>query len=86
MKKIPLRKCIACHEQKAKKDLVRVVKNKENEIFIDQNGKANGRGAYICKSKACFDLAIKKNAFNRAFSTQIDDAIFNELKDTLENE
>ena len=45
IRKIPMRTCIGCREQKAKKDLIRVVKNKEDEIFIDKTGKANGGGA-----------------------------------------
>ena len=55
-----MRKCIACGEQKPKKELIRVVKNKEDEVDVDFTGKANGRGAYICNDKKCFELAIKK--------------------------
>ena len=33
-KKIPLRRCIATGEQCAKKDLIRVVRNKENGLKI----------------------------------------------------
>jgi len=84
MKKIPIRKCIGCGEQKSKKELIRVVKNKENEVFIDFTGKANGRGAYICPDYKCFDIAIKKNSFNRALDTQIDDKIYNDLKESLD--
>ncbi|HAS74108.1 MAG TPA: DUF448 domain-containing protein [Clostridiales bacterium UBA8960] len=84
MKKIPMRKCIACGVQKPKKELIRVVKNKENEVSVDFTGKANGRGAYICKDKNCFDLAIKKNAFNRALETKIEDEVFEKLKERLD--
>ena len=52
-KKTPMRKCIGCQESKAKKDLVRVVKPKDGDIFIDPTGKSNGRGAYICRSLSC---------------------------------
>ncbi len=85
MKKMPIRKCIACGEQKLKKELIRVVKNNDNHVFVDFTGKANGRGAYICRSKACFDLAIKKNAFNRALESKIDDSVFAALKERLED-
>lgn len=47
VKKVPQRKCIACQERDSKKGLIRIVKNKEGEIFLDPTGKANGRGAYI---------------------------------------
>ena len=85
MKKLPMRKCIGCGEQKPKKELIRVVKNKENEVFVDFTGKANGRGAYICKDKKCFDTAIKKNAFNRALETKIEDDVFEKLKERLDD-
>lgn len=85
MKKIPIRKCIACGCQKPKKELIRVVKNKEDEVFVDFTGKANGRGAYICPSIDCFTLAIKKNAFNRALESKIEDAVFEALKERLKD-
>lgn len=48
---------------KDKRMLIRVVKNKEGEISIDLTGKANGRGAYICKDMTCFDKAKKEKGF-----------------------
>lgn len=78
-----MRTCIGCREQKPKKELIRVVKNKEEEIFIDLNGKANGRGAYLCKSKDCLEKAIKSKALNRAFSTEIDEETYEKLKESI---
>ena len=49
-KKIPMRKCVGCQEMKEKKSLIRVVKTAEGDIILDDTGKKNGRGAYICKS------------------------------------
>ena len=37
--------------KKDKKDLIRIVKNKQNEINVDKTGKQEGRGAYICNNK-----------------------------------
>ena len=39
-KKVPQRKCIACQERDSKKGLIRIVKNKEGQIFLDPIGKA----------------------------------------------
>ena len=61
MKKIPLRKCVATFEQLPKKELLRIVKNKEGQVFIDLTGKQNGRGAYLKKSKEAVELAKKHN-------------------------
>ena len=57
-KKVPQRKCIACQERDSKKGLIRIVKNKEGQIILDPIGKANGRGAYICKDAECLKKAI----------------------------
>ena len=53
VKKIPMRMCIACHEMKPKKEMLRIVKPKEGDAFIDFTGKAAGRGAYICNNPDC---------------------------------
>jgi len=84
MKKIPLRKCVGCNEQKPKKDLIRIVRNKEGEMSVDFKGKAHGRGAYICPSTECLKKAEKKKSLNRAFSCEVDREIFEKLYKELE--
>lgn len=79
MKKIPLRKCVATQEQLPKKELIRVVKNKEGEIFVDPTGKKNGRGAYLKRSKEAVELARKKGALNRALETTVPESVYEEL-------
>ena len=44
MKKQPQRTCMGCNTKKDKKDLIRIVKNKENQISVDRTGKKEGRG------------------------------------------
>ena len=83
MKDLPKRTCIGCNEVKFKKDLIRIVKNKEGEIFIDKTGKANGRGAYICESIDCLEKAIKTKRLERNFETQISNEIYDELRKTM---
>ena len=70
-RKIPMRQCCGCLEMKPKAELVRVVKSPEGEISLDLTGRKNGRGAYICKSLDCFNMAIKKKSFFRAFGENI---------------
>ena len=65
-KKIPMRKCVGCQEMKEKKSLIRVVKTAEGDIILDDTGKKNGRGAYICKSLECFKKAKKTKALERS--------------------
>ncbi len=80
-----LRMCIVCREHSDKKELVRIVKNKNGEIFLDLTGKANGRGAYICKSKECFLKLKKTRALNRAFKCEIPLEIYDKLGEEIEN-
>ena len=79
-RKIPQRKCIVCGELKDKNDLLRIVKNKEEGILIDESGKVNGRGAYVCKDESCIKALKKSNKLNQAFKMKIDDDIYEELE------
>ena len=85
-KKLPMRMCLACREMKPKKELIRVVKNKENEISVDLKGKKPGRGAYICRNIECFDKAKKEKRFEKEFCTQISEEVYNILKQQMEEE
>lgn len=80
MRKVPLRKCVATGEQLPKKELIRVVRNKEGEVFVDHSGRMNGRGAYIKKSNEAFTLAKKKNVLGRSLKVEIPEAIYTELE------
>ena len=51
VKKIPMRTCVITHEKLEKRDLLRVVRDNEGNVFVDETGKANGRGAYVKKDK-----------------------------------
>ncbi|MFD1037947.1 RNase P modulator RnpM [Virgibacillus byunsanensis] len=79
-RKIPLRKCIVTNEMKPKKELIRVVRNKDGEVFVDQTGKKNGRGAYLSKDTSVIEKAKKTGILNRQFNTEIDLSIFEDLK------
>ena len=65
---------------KDKNELVRIVKDKEGNIFVDSTGKANGRGAYICKDKACFAKLKKQKALSKAFKSPISDEIYEKIE------
>lgn len=85
-KKIPLRMCLGCGEMKSKKELIRVVRSAEGEVSLDLTGKKSGRGAYICKNIECFRKARKARKFERAFSCQISEEVYNDMEKELENE
>ena len=83
MKNTPKRMCVVCRDMKDKRELIRVVHSKDGEIKIDHTGKVNGRGAYICKTKDCLDLCQKRKCFERAFNTDINPQIYEELRGEL---
>ncbi|NLM72417.1 MAG: YlxR family protein [Clostridiaceae bacterium] len=83
-KKIPVRRCVGCQEKYDKRELLRIVRNNEGEIFVDPTGKKNGRGAYICKKMSCFEAARKSKALNREFSCDIPEEVYNEISKQLE--
>ena len=82
-KKVPLRKCVGCSESKPKTELIRIVKNKEQEVFIDETGKANGRGAYVCKDIKCLDKAIKTKAIYKALGKDLTEDTIESLRQSL---
>ncbi len=82
-KHVPLRMCTGCGEMKPKKELVRVVHTPTGEVKIDTTGKLSGRGAYICPDKNCLKKAVKAKRFERAFSTQIPDEVFENLEESI---
>ncbi|MCX8130097.1 MAG: YlxR family protein [Clostridia bacterium] len=84
-KKVPMRMCLGCQEMKPKKELIRIVKNKENETSVDFIGKKPGRGAYICRAVSCFEKARKAKRLERAFESPISEEIYDTLKKQLED-
>lgn len=80
MKKIPMRRCVATNESCPKKELLRIVRNKEGEVSVDVSGKANGKGAYLKKSLEALEQAKKKNALGRALEVEISDAVYAEIE------
>ena len=76
--------CVVCRGQSDKKTLLRVVKNKEGQIFVDKTGKANGRGAYVCKEKDCYEKLCKQKALNRAFKCDVDISVYQKIGEEIE--
>jgi len=69
---------------KPKKELIRIVRDKEGVVSVDFTGKKAGRGAYICRNIECFVKAEKGKKLEKAFETRIDGEIYAALKQQLE--
>jgi len=85
MKKIPLRRCIVTKEQLPKKELLRIVKDKDGNVSIDLIGKANGRGAYIKKDLEVLKLAKDKKILDRTLEVHIEDTLYDEIEEIIKN-
>lgn len=71
MRKPPLRMCVGCREMKVKKELIRIVRSPDGEVFMDSTGKKAGRGAYICPNLQCFNKAVKSKSIQKALEHEI---------------
>lgn len=78
-RKIPLRTCVVSNEKCEKKDLLRVVRNNEGNVFIDDTLKANGRGAYLKKDSSIIEKARKTKILERHLNVKIEDQIYDDL-------
>ncbi len=79
-RKLPMRQCLGCNEHKPKKELIRVVRTPEGEIVLDEIGKKNGRGAYICPKKSCFTKARKSKRIESILECKIPEEIYDEME------
>ena len=84
-KKIPMRSCVVSREKLPKQELIRIVKNKDNEIFVDTTGKQNGRGIYIKKDLEVLEKAKKSKIMDRLLESKIEDSIYEELENIIKN-
>lgn len=82
-KKIPMRTCVISHEKLPKKELIRIVKNKEGQVFVDVTGKQNGKGVYLKKDIEVINKAKTTKALNRYLETEVDESIYNELENLI---
>ncbi len=79
-KRIPQRTCVGCRVTDGKRDFVRVVRAPDGNVQIDPDGKANGRGAYVCSKASCWDEALTKDRLDRALRTTISPEVRADLK------
>ncbi|NLY66347.1 MAG: YlxR family protein [Tissierellia bacterium] len=84
-KKIPMRKCVACNENKPKKELIRVVRNTEGVVQVDLTGRVNGRGAYICPDLDCLEQVKKSKRLSKTLEIEVPDEIFDQLYDIIKS-
>lgn len=79
-----MRKCVGCGEMKPKKELLRVLRTEDEGFVLDTTGKKNGRGAYICYSRNCFQKAVKNKGLERSFKQAVPAEVYGHLEKEME--
>jgi hypothetical protein len=72
-KHVPQRTCVGCGQVQGKREMVRVVRTPEGQVQVDPTGKRNGRGAYIHRSRACWEAALKRGNLAHALKAAVSD-------------
>ena len=83
-RKIPMRKCVGCGEMKPKKELLRILRTEDEGFVLDPTVKKNGRGAYICYSRDCFQKAVKNKGLERSFKQAVPAEVYGHLEKEME--
>lgn len=78
-KKIPMRKDVVTGQMRPKRELIRIVRNKENEVSLDPTGKKPGRGAYVAVDVAVAKKAKAEHTIDKVFNVKLDDDFYDEL-------
>lgn len=78
-KQTQMRRCVNCRESKHKTELLRVVRTPEGNFTVDFTGKANGRGAYICKNEICAAETKKRRKLDKSFKVSLPAEIYDKI-------
>ena len=84
MKKIPMRSCVVTHEKCEKKELFRVVRTPEQNVILDETGKANGRGAYLKKDAAVIKKAKASKLLDKVLAVEVPEGLYDELLEKIQ--
>lgn len=71
---------------KPKKELVRIVHDKDGIVSVDPTGKKAGRGAYICSDAECLRKARKARRLEKAFGCELPDEVYVQLEKEIETD
>jgi predicted RNA-binding protein YlxR (DUF448 family) len=84
-RRAPQRTCVACRRVRPKRELTRVVRSVEGAVEVDPSGKKSGRGAYLCRARACWDTALRKQVLSKALKIELRPADLEQLSQFSES-
>ena len=68
---------------KSKKELIRIVRTSEGDICLDDTGRKNGRGAYVCKNIVCMEKVKKTRGLDRSFKFSVPADVYERLSEEI---
>jgi predicted RNA-binding protein YlxR (DUF448 family) len=68
---VPQRTCVACRASRPKRELVRIVRTPEGAVMVDDTGRRSGRGAYLCRQRNCWEIALARRQLERALKVTL---------------
>ena len=71
VKHIAQRTCLACRQVKAKRELIRLVRTADGTVEVDTDGKKAGRGAYLCRSRGCWETGLRGGRLEHSLKTTL---------------
>lgn len=72
--------CVACHQMRPKRELVRLVRTPAGDVKVDATGKVAGRGAYVCPDLQCADVGLREQRLQYALEVPISSELADELR------
>ena len=85
-RKIPMRTCVVTHEKSPKGQLLRIVRNKELGVKVDETGKLNGRGVYIKKDLEVLNKVKKNKILDKRLEIEVPEEVYLDIEEILKNE
>ncbi|HEX4898625.1 MAG TPA: YlxR family protein [Candidatus Limnocylindrales bacterium] len=77
---------MACRTSRDKRELLRVVRTPDGTVRADETGRVAGRGAYVCRDRACMTTAIARGSLSKALETPVPAGLLDELAATVTND
>ena len=82
---MPVRMCVGCQEMKNKKEMIRVIKTPEGDIYVGCDRQEEwAEGHMCCPSEECFEVARKNKGLERSFKQAIPAEVYESLEKEME--
>lgn len=78
------RMCVSCGAKRHKNEMLRIALSPEGKVYLDETGRGQGRGCYVCRDENCIAAAAKSGRAARSLKCDIPAEIYDMLKQKAE--